>query len=178
MKALDIKFLKDRSRSLGFCVRGQDPADGAVLAQIPDSLADAAQSVCGVKGFMVDEIREFDVENSDPVRVACAAVAALEIIDSPVHMHGETQETYTVLRGRGKMVLDDRVVAVSENSVVVLPPGVAHGLASDSDEPLKVLMTFSPGLAPKEQPDFRDEKIIHASSRERIKELGVQNEQS
>lgn len=171
MSQMDVKFLKDKSRTIGFCIRGQDLEPGGVVADIPGTLDDAEISVCGVKGFMIDEVREFDVEGGEPVRVHCASVAALEITDSPVHKHGETQETYTILKGRGKMVLDDRVVELREQSVVVLPPGVEHGLASDSDQPMKVLMTFTPGMAPKQQLAFRDEKIIYPSSRERIDEL-------
>ena len=72
---------------------GSDP----VLACIPDDLQDQDVSFCGVKGFMIDEVREFTKEGFPPVTIVCAMVATLEIIDSPLHVHSQTTETYTCL---------------------------------------------------------------------------------
>jgi quercetin dioxygenase-like cupin family protein len=66
----------------------------------------------------------------------------------------------------------ERIVPVKEGSVILLPPGQAHGVVSDDPEtPVKALLTFSPGLAPVSQPEFRDEAILHARTSERIEEL-------
>jgi mannose-6-phosphate isomerase-like protein (cupin superfamily) len=165
--------LASSSRSLGFVERGQPPRPGAVLVQIPDELRGAEVSVCGVKGFLVDERRVFRDETGAEVEVACAKVAALDIDDSPVHVHGETLETYQILAGSGRMVLDQRVVPVRAGSLVVIPPGVEHGLASDvPGQPLRVLMTFTPGLAPVAEQRFRDERILHPRASARIAALG------
>ncbi len=166
---LDTKSLA--TETMGFKVRGSVLSGGAVVAAIPDSLAGAVVSVCGVKGFMIDERRRFPKPDGTHEDVDCAAVAALEITDSPVHVHERTREVYEVVRGSGRMVLDNQVVAVRQGSVLLIPPGVVHGLLSDSEIPVKVLLIFTPGLAPKEKPEFRDEKIVCTRASTRIQEL-------
>ncbi len=169
---LTTKNAELKSRSLGFKVRGQSLVQGPVIAKIPTSLADAELSVCGVKGFLVDEVREF--ERPDGVReiVDCAHIALLEIADSPVHVHGGTQETYEIRRGKGKMILGDRIVEVEAGAVLKLLPGDEHGLVSDDPmQPVEALLHFTPGLAPKTKPEFRDEAILYDRTSERIAEL-------
>ncbi|PIR53456.1 hypothetical protein COU76_00895 [Candidatus Peregrinibacteria bacterium CG10_big_fil_rev_8_21_14_0_10_49_10] len=169
---LTSKSASLRAETVGFKVRGQEMADGAVVAQTPTSLTDAELSVCGVKGFMIDEVRKFHREDGSSKEVDCASVAALDIIDSPVHVHGVTQEMYEILEGEGKMVLGKEVADVKKGSVVVLPPGIEHGLASnDPNTPVKVLLSFTPGIAPKTEPEFRDEAIVYERTSERIQQL-------
>jgi uncharacterized protein YjlB len=121
---------------------------------------------------MIDETRRFHRTDGTSEDVDCASVAALDIVDSPVHMHGVTQEVYTILNGKGKMVLGDQVVDVAEGSVIVLPTGVEHGLASDDpDHPVKVLLSFTPGIAPKSKPEFRDEAIVYERTTKRLAQL-------
>lgn len=164
------------ARRVGFSLRGSDEVGfGCVVAEMPGSPAGEV-SCCGAKDFLVDEIREFKDAQGQVVQVRCASSAILEMVDAPVHKHAATLEYYIVLSGRGKMVLgqgeSERVVSVQEGSVILLPPGQAHGIASDDPEvPIKALLTFSPGLAPISQPDFRDEEIVYARTSERIKKL-------
>ncbi|MEO0454747.1 MAG: cupin domain-containing protein [Verrucomicrobiota bacterium] len=169
--------LKDRARTQGYALRGKRIEGGAVISKIPSHLEDGEQSICGLKGFMVDEVRSFELNSSEGARsIACAAVACLEIMDSPIHVHGETLENYIILEGEGEMVLDNQVVQLSSGMVVTIPPGVEHGAYATTGNPIKVLMTFSPGLAPKEEENYRDEKILHPSSRERGVELLKENQ--
>jgi mannose-6-phosphate isomerase-like protein (cupin superfamily) len=171
-KEFDVKFFNKKSRTIGFCRRGSSERENAVISQIPDDLSGSPMSVCGVKGFLIDEIREFEDEKGKKHKVPCASVAALDIIDSPVHVHGETIETYLILAGFGKMVLDQRVCDVKPGHIILVVPGAQHGLVSDDvKSPLKVLMTFHPGLAPIEMPAFRDEKIVYANASRRIVEI-------
>ncbi|MBI3618671.1 cupin domain-containing protein [Candidatus Peregrinibacteria bacterium] len=161
-----------KSRSLGYKVRGQPLTGGAVVSQVPASLENADVSVCGVKGFMVDETIEFAKDDGSTEQVDCAHVASLDIADSPVHVHGVTHEIYEILTGKGQMVLDDSVTDVAAGSIVVLPPGIVHGLASkDPEVPVRVLLHFSPSLAPKSKPEFRDEAILYERTSERIAQL-------
>lgn len=168
-KKKDIKNLS--IEHVAFCERGSAPTQNAVSVNIPDSLAGEIVSHCGVKGFMIDEIVKFTKKNGENAEIVCAHVACLEITDSPVHKHFKTTETYIVLKGQGKMLLDDEVIDVSEGSVVVIPPEIRHGLHSTTDEPVKVLMTFSPGLAPKEHEDYRDEQSLLTTATEEIAKL-------
>lgn len=161
---------------MGFALRGSEAVTSECLvADIPGSPAGEV-SCCGAKDFLIDEIREFMDAEGKPVQIRCASSAVLEMTDAPVHFHAATLEYYIILAGSGKMVLgqgeSERIVPVKEGSVVLLPPGEPHGIASDDPEvPIKALLTFSPGLAPVSQPDYRDEEIVYARSSERIKEL-------
>lgn len=170
---LDMKVID--ARSLGFGIRGQQYGKSAVVAQVPQSLDGADVSVCGVKGFMIDEHREFQTENGSTIVIPCAVVAMLEMTDAPVHVHAATQEQYIVLEGNGKMVLgeggSERIFRVGPGSIVFLPPGEPHGIVSVGGKPIKAVLIFTPGLAPKSHPQFRDEKIIHERTSERLKQL-------
>lgn len=168
--------LAERSRTIGFLARGGEMRPGAVAVRLPGELSGAERSVCGIKAFLVDERREFRAEDGSAQVVDCARVAALDITDSPVHVHGETVETYLVLSGAGRMVLDERVEPVGPGSCIVIPPGVEHGLSADDPAaPLRVMMTFAPGLAPLAHARWRDERIVHASAAARIAGLLQRN---
>lgn len=158
--------LAQASSTIGYLPRGGELQTGAIVATIPTVLEGAERSVCGLKAFLVDERRRFEVAG-DIVEIDCAKVAALDISDSPIHVHGETTETYQILHGEGRMVLGNELVPVSAGTFILIPPGVQHGMAAASPEhPVRVLMTFTPGLAPIQHQHLRDEKILHASSRE------------
>ena len=43
------------------------------------------------------------------------------------HTHKEQEEVYVVVRGSGRMKLDDEIVAVKEWDVVRVPPGTWRG---------------------------------------------------
>ena len=152
------------STSKGFSQHGKAVESGAIMNRIPDHFNDAAMSVCGIKDFLIDEHREFINESGEAETIACASVAALEITDSPVHIHQQTTETYTILAGEGKMILGTDLRDIKQNDVILIPPGVQHGLFSTTEGPVKVLMTFSPGMASIDYPAYRDETIIHPSS--------------
>lgn len=169
-----IRIFADRSMTLGFLARGADLKSGAVAVRLPEILTDAERSVCGVKAFLIDERREFRDHDGSTTVVDCARVAALDIVDSPVHVHGETIETYLILAGKGRMVLGDRVEPVGPGSFILIPPGVPHGLCSDDPHiPMRVMMTFAPGLAPVSQERWRDEKIVYGQASQRIRQLST-----
>lgn len=162
---------------LGYALRGSERiTDECLVAEAPGTPAGEV-SVCGAKDFLIDEVRRFTRGDGETVDVRCASAAVLEMTDSPVHVHAATTEYYVVLAGRGRMVLGEgaaeRVVAIQEGSVILLPPGQPHGVASDDPAvPVKALLTFSPGLAPRESPEFRDERIVYARASQRLRELG------
>ena len=162
------------SQSLGFVARGAsaEAAPGAVAVVIPGSV-EGEQSVCGLKAFLVDERRTFTAEDGSRHTIDCAKLAVLDISDSPVHVHGETVETYHILAGSGRMVLGGRAVRVQPGTVVVIPPGTPHGLCSDDPAaPVRVLMTFAPGLASIHHQQFRDERIVASASSAVLARLG------
>lgn len=133
-------------------------------------------SVCGAKNVLVEQTRRFDLPDGETQLIRCASVAVLEMTDSPIHVHQSTLEHYMVLSGVGQFVLgqgqQERVVEVQPGSVVLIPPGQPHGIvSSDPTVPIKALLTFTPGLASKDQPNFRDEEIIHLRTSERLRQL-------
>ena len=162
--------------SIGFAQHGEDTiADQCLVVDIPGTPAGEV-SVCGAKDFLIDEVRRFTDADGHAVDVRCASSAVLEMTDSPVHVHCCTLEYYIVQAGKGKMILGnephERVVEVQQGSVIVLPPGQAHGIVSDDPNiPVQALLIFTPGLAPVEQPGFRDEKIVFARTSERLSQI-------
>jgi len=59
---------------------------------------------------------------------------------------------------------------VQQGMVVAIPPGNQHGLMSSTDAPIKVLMTFNPGLAPKEHDAYRDEASCGITTKQWIQQ--------
>jgi mannose-6-phosphate isomerase-like protein (cupin superfamily) len=95
-------------------------------------------------------------------------------------VHANTIEHYIVLSGTGKFILgagaDERIVDVQHGTVVTLPPGQPHGIVSDDPSvPIRALLIFTPGLAPKEEPEFRDEEVIYLRASDRLRAIGEIN---
>lgn len=176
VETLDVKLLE--GKSLGFALRNsQAYSKRATVAQIPkSSSAGAVLSVCGLKDFLIDEYREFQTDGGVSVVIRCAHVAVLEMQDAPIHVHAQTHEQYIVLSGNGKMILGagwlERVIDVGPGTIINLPPHEPHGIVSNDDTPIKALLIFTPGLASKEEPKYRDERILHDRTSTRLKELG------
>ncbi|MFB7938046.1 cupin domain-containing protein [Streptomyces sp. NPDC056049] len=69
---------------------------------------------------------------------APAGVAFIDLVVMPpgtsigTHRHGDDEETYVILSGRGRMVVDGEEFAVGPGDVVVNRPYGEHGLTNDS----------------------------------------------
>jgi mannose-6-phosphate isomerase-like protein (cupin superfamily) len=161
---------------LGYLLAGTDaPSAQCVVAEMA-GIAGGDVSVCGAKTILIEELRRFETEGGGSKDIRCASAAVLEMTDSPVHVHANTIEHYTVLSGHGKFILgsgaEERVVAVQPGSVVLLPPGQPHGIvADDPNAPIRALLMFTPGLAPKEEPEFRDEEVVYLRASDRLRDL-------
>lgn len=57
---------------------------------------------------------------------AAGEVHYLEITDARLHYHEHTDEFYYVIRGKGRMQLDDTEIELKEGVVVSVPRGVKH----------------------------------------------------
>ena len=62
------------------------------------------------------------------------------------HTHREQEELYVVVRGSGRMKLDDEVVEVREWDAVRIPPGTWRGYEA-GPEGLEILVVGAPPLA-------------------------------
>jgi oxalate decarboxylase/phosphoglucose isomerase-like protein (cupin superfamily) len=56
------------------------------------------------------------------------------------HTHGDDEELYLILEGRGTMHVEGRDFPVRAGHVVLNPRGGTHGLVNDSDAPLRVFV--------------------------------------
>lgn len=61
------------------------------------------------------------------------------------HRHREIEETFLIRRGTLAFLLDDTVRTLKAGDLVRVPPGVRHGYANLSEEPVEMLVSFHPG---------------------------------
>lgn len=54
--------------------------------------------------------------------------------------YSSEEQMYYVLHGNGTLLYDDQKVPVKKNDFMYLPPGVQHGMANESDQPVRVLV--------------------------------------
>ena len=57
-----------------------------------------------------------------------------------VHTHGNNEEMYFVIKGRGLMNVDGKEVEVSEGDLILNRCRGTHGLTNRSDEPIEILV--------------------------------------
>ena len=56
------------------------------------------------------------------------------------HTHGENEEIYFIVEGRGTMRTNDEVYGVRAGDLIVNRRGWSHGLENDTPDPLRVLV--------------------------------------
>ncbi|HXQ12425.1 MAG TPA: cupin domain-containing protein [Caulobacteraceae bacterium] len=61
------------------------------------------------------------------------------------HLHHGCEETFLLRRGRLDFLLGDEVVSLGPGDFVRAPPGMRHGYANRSREPVELLVSFHPG---------------------------------
>src|SRR3954467_14890442 len=73
------------------------------------------------------------------------------------HTHKEQEELYVVVRGSGRMKLDDEIVAVKEWDVVRVPPGTWRGYEG-GPEGLEILVFGAPNLGENPRDDVEGQR--------------------
>lgn len=161
-------------------------------------------SVCGYKVPIVETYIRVQKPGERAVEIYAVAQALLVITDSPVHVHGATIEEYTLLNPssfprlcralrekglevefteQGAMVSGPRSDRLSAQDVFAdkydISPGLIHGFCAPQEgQAILVLLTFIPGLVPKDKSAFppgcefegdpvsyRDEELIGVQAR-------------
>lgn len=62
----------------------------------------------------------------------------------PPHIHRNEDETFYVVEGRCSIRLGDRVVSAGPGDYVHVPRGLVHNFHNDGDEPMRMILTFTP----------------------------------
>jgi mannose-6-phosphate isomerase-like protein (cupin superfamily) len=73
------------------------------------------------------------------------------------HTHKEQEELYVVVRGSGRMKLDDEIVEVKEWDVVRVPPGTWRGYEA-GPEGLEILVFGAPNLGENPRGDVEGQR--------------------
>jgi mannose-6-phosphate isomerase-like protein (cupin superfamily) len=73
------------------------------------------------------------------------------------HVHQEQEEVYVVVRGSGRMKLDDEIVAVKEWDVVRVPSGTWRGYEAGHDG-LELLVFGAPSLGENPRDDVEGQR--------------------
>ena len=73
------------------------------------------------------------------------------------HTHQEQEELYVVVRGSGRMKLDDEIVEVTELDVVRVPPGTWRGYEA-GPEGLEILVFGAPNLGEDRRGDVEGQR--------------------
>jgi mannose-6-phosphate isomerase-like protein (cupin superfamily) len=66
-------------------------------------------------------------------------------LDFGPHRHREIEETFLVRAGRLRFLLGDSEMDLGPGDFVRVPPGMRHGFANLSGEPVDLLVSFHPG---------------------------------
>ena len=73
------------------------------------------------------------------------------------HTHKQQEEVYVVVRGSGRMKLDDEIVEVKEWDVVRVPPGMWRGYEA-GPEGLEILVVGAPNLGEDPRADVEGQR--------------------
>ena len=73
------------------------------------------------------------------------------------HTHKEQEELYVVVRGSGRMKLDDEIVEVKEWDVVRVPPGTWRGYEG-GPEGFEILVLGAPNLGENPREDVEGQR--------------------
>ena len=61
------------------------------------------------------------------------------------HRHREIEETFLIRSGHLEFLLNDQVTSMGPGDFVRVPPGIRHGYANISGQPVEMLVSFHPG---------------------------------
>ena len=71
-------------------------------------------------------------------------------IGADPHLHRTTTEVFYVVEGTPTILCGEVSRAYAPGSIVVVPPGTVHAYSNRTEAPIKVLISFTPGLGHEE----------------------------
>ena len=91
------------------------------------------------------EIRELLAHRNSCIRLQSLAEARLPPgARTQPHYHPRTEEIYYVLRGQGRMKLEESEREVGPGDAIAIPPGARHTISALGTEPLVFLCCCAP----------------------------------
>jgi len=63
---------------------------------------------------------------------------------SDTHSHGEAEEFWIILDGRGEVVVDEEKRSIEPGMIIFAPPRSKHRIVNTGNEPLKAYFLFAP----------------------------------
>ncbi len=85
----------------------------------------------------------------------CEFVCYLPGQHTVLHQHPMQDEIFYIVEGSGTIIFDDRDnIPVKQSSVVFVPAGVPHGIATNDTDRLVVMFTKGPGVTGKAAKGF------------------------
>jgi len=108
-----------------------------IIAQVDDILRDNPMPA-GAKSQMI-KIAEDDTISLFLIRMVDGA-------ELGPHFHATHDETEYVIRGTGQLLVNDKWVDIKPGSVHFNPKNKVHGAKHTGDEPLVVLINFTPAM--------------------------------
>lgn len=72
---------------------------------------------------------------------------------SPAHYHEVSEETYYVLKGKARMIIDDSEFTLSPGQACLIMPGEVHQIFNDEKEALEFLTVSAPAWTPDDSFD-------------------------
>ncbi|MFZ6031021.1 MAG: cupin domain-containing protein [Chloroflexota bacterium] len=103
--------------------------------QTPSTLGPSHDGVGDVKNVRVLDADDFDTRLR--FVIYCELKPGTSI---GYHQHGENEEVYVVLSGRGMMTVNGETREVGPGDVILNKPRWSHGLSNHADEDLKILV--------------------------------------
>ncbi|MFD0312881.1 cupin domain-containing protein [Streptomyces flavalbus] len=74
----------------------------------------------------------------------------------PQHRHGQHDEGFYVLSGTVRFTVGDESYDATPGTLVMVPPGTPHTFANPTDQPARLLSTFTPDLYVQYFRDLQD----------------------
>ena len=92
------------------------------------------------------EIRELLASRNSCIEKQSLAEARLPpgATTSP-HYHPKTEEIYYILKGQGRMQIDESIEDVVVGDAIAIPPGATHQITNTGEETLVFLCCCAPG---------------------------------
>ena len=66
----------------------------------------------------------------------------------PLHSHADSEQVYVIVRGTGRMLVDEEEQVVGEGDTIYIPPGTRHAIRNESDSELVFASAASPPWDP------------------------------